>query len=133
MTILLWVCLFVFIIVCIVLTFLILIQADKGGGISGAIGGSIGGASQLLGTQDTANFLTKGTMIFGGTFFALCIAISLIISARHHSENKSILEARADKLQQTAPAAALGGKPSIGIEKPGVQSQPAATVTPVTA
>jgi preprotein translocase subunit SecG len=60
---------FLFIIVCIFLVFLILIQSDKGGGISGAIGGSLGGAGNLLGTQDTANILTRGTPFLVESFF----------------------------------------------------------------
>ena len=70
----------VFVLVCIVLVFLVLIQSDKGGGISAAIGGGLASASSLLGTQDTANILTRGTTIFAGAYMVLCILLSLVWS-----------------------------------------------------
>ncbi|MCL2182693.1 MAG: preprotein translocase subunit SecG [Chitinispirillia bacterium] len=64
-----------FILICLFLCLLILVQSDKGGGISGAIGG-LSGANNFLGTQDTANYLTKGTYIFGSAFLVLCILMT---------------------------------------------------------
>lgn len=98
---------FLFIIVCIFLVFLILIQSDKGGGISGAIGGSLGGASNLLGTQDTANILTKGTAIFGGVFLLLCVLMSLVLSQQNNSAKASILQEKMTKEKKYSPASAL--------------------------
>jgi preprotein translocase subunit SecG len=98
---------FFFIIVCIFLVFLILIQSDKGGGISGAIGGSLGGASNLLGTQDTANILTKGTAIFGGVFLLLCVLMSLVLNQQNNSVKASILQEKMTKEKKYAPARAL--------------------------
>lgn len=97
---------FLFIFVCIILCFLILIQSDKGGGISGAIGGGIAGASSVLGTQDTANILTKATSIFAGTFMALCIIFSLLLPALGTSTTKSALKKRAEQ-NQYSPASVL--------------------------
>ncbi len=65
-----------FLLVCVFLCLLILIQSDKGGGLSGAIGG-LSGANSFLGTQDTANVLTKGTYIFGAVFLVLCVLMTL--------------------------------------------------------
>lgn len=98
---------FLFIIVCIFLVFLILIQSDKGGGISGAIGGSLGGASNLLGTQDTANILTKGTAIFGGVFLLLCVLMSLVLSQQNNTAKASILQEKMTKEKKYSPASAL--------------------------
>ncbi|MBN1307086.1 MAG: preprotein translocase subunit SecG [Chitinispirillaceae bacterium] len=99
-----------FVIVCIFLCLLILIQSDKGGGISGAIGGGLGGASSLLGTQDTANILTRGTTIFAAAFFLLCIAMSFVVRNRNVSVNKSLLKERAEKQQNFSPSSVLGDK-----------------------
>lgn len=101
---------FLFVIVCIFLVFLILIQSDKGGGISGAIGGSLGGASNLLGTQDTANILTKGTAIFGGTFLVLCVLMSFVMSQNKNTSNASILHEKASKEKKYSPASALSNE-----------------------
>lgn len=106
MGILLGILLFIFIVVCILLTFMVLIQSDKGGGISGAIGGGLGGANSLLGTQDTANILTRGTAIFGGAFLVLCIILSVVVS-RVNEGSQSQLKTRAKKQQETASPASI--------------------------
>jgi preprotein translocase subunit SecG len=110
MMILFWLLMVVFILVCLLLGFFILIQSDKGGGISGAIGGGLGGASSLLGTQDTANFLTRATVGLAGGFLVLCIVMSVIISHQTFTVDKSILQKRAEKQQDYAPASILGGQ-----------------------
>lgn len=101
---------FIFVIVCIALCLLILIQSDKGGGIAGGIGGGLGGASTLLGTQDTANILTRGTTIFGALFFLLCIAMSFVMSRQSVTVNKSLLQERAEKQQNFSPSSVLGNQ-----------------------
>ncbi len=106
MGILLGILLFVFILVCILLTFMILIQSDKGGGISGAIGGGLGGANSLLGTQDTANILTRGTAIFGGAFLVLCIILSVVVS-KVNEGSQSQLKTRAMKQQESVSPASI--------------------------
>ncbi len=100
----------IFVIVCVFLCLLILIQSDKGGGISGAIGGGLGGTNSLLGTQDTANILTRGTAIFGAAFMVLCIAMSFVVGKQNVAGQKSILQERAQKQQSYSPSSVLEGK-----------------------
>ena len=116
----------VFIIICILLCLLILIQSDKGGGISGAIGGGLGGASSLLGTQDTANILTRGTTIFTVAFFVLCIAMSFVIRTQSVTVNKSMLQERAEKQANFSPSSVLGNK-ELPIKEGAAQPAPAGT------
>jgi preprotein translocase subunit SecG len=101
--------LFLFILVCIFLCLLILIQSDKGGGISGAIGG-LSGASSFLGTQGTADALTKGTYIFGSVFLILCVLMTLFAPGGHVAKSG---------LQQRAEAQAITSRPasSFGIDE----------------
>jgi len=96
-----------FLLVCVFICLLILIQSDKGGGISGAIGG-LSGANNFLGTQDTANVLTKGTYIFGAVFLVLCVMMTLFEPGGGVA--KSGLQKRAEKAQAVTPvpASALG-------------------------
>lgn len=105
-----------FVIVCIILCLLILIQSDKGGGISGAVGGGLGGANNLLGTQDTANILTRGTVIFGVAFLVLCILLSFTFNRSNAVGQKSILQERAEKQATYSPSSILdnGGLPLQG-------------------
>jgi len=107
MVFLFWLLLVAFVLVCIVINFLVLIQSDKGGGISGTIGGGLGGASSLLGTQDTANILTRGTVIFGSAFFLICIIMSLVMSKQNVSVEKTLLQKRAEKQQSFSPSSVL--------------------------
>jgi preprotein translocase subunit SecG len=107
MMILFWLLLVVFVIVCVLLCFLVLIQSDKGGGISGAIGGGLGGANSLLGTQDTANILTRGSVIFGVAFLLLCLGMAKIMTGQTIVVQKGVMEARAEKMASTSPAWAL--------------------------
>ncbi|MBN1602306.1 MAG: preprotein translocase subunit SecG [Chitinispirillaceae bacterium] len=105
-----------FVFVCIILCLLILIQSDKGGGISGAVGGGLGGANNLLGTQDTANILTRGTVIFGVAFLVLCILLSFTFNRSNAVGQKSILQERAEKQATYSPSSILdnGGLPLQG-------------------
>jgi preprotein translocase subunit SecG len=105
--------LFLFLAVCALLCFLVLIQSDKGGGISGALGG-LSGASSFLGTQDTANVLTKGTYIFGSAFLALCILMTFFIPGG--GVTRSGLEERARNLPAVTsmPVSAGGGLGFVG-------------------
>lgn len=98
-----------FVIVCILLCLVVLIQSDKGGGISGALGGGLSSASALLGTQDTANILTRATTILATAYMVLCIVISLFVagSVTRAGAGKSILKERAEKYE--APASILQG------------------------
>ncbi len=92
-----------FLIVCVFICLLILVQSDKGGGISGAIGG-LSGANNFLGTQDTANVLTKGTYIFGAVFLVLCVLMTLFEPGG--GTVKSGLQKRAEKVQTVTPVPA---------------------------
>ncbi|MBD3239254.1 MAG: preprotein translocase subunit SecG [Chitinivibrionales bacterium] len=98
-----------FVIVCILLCLVVLIQSDKGGGISGALGGGLSGASALLGTQDTANILTRATTILATAYMVLCIVISLFVAGTVGGgpAGKSMLKERAEKYE--APASILQG------------------------
>jgi len=109
-----------FLIVCVILVLLVLIQSDKGGGISGAIGGGLAGASTLLGTQDTANILTRGTTIFAAAYMVLCILLSLFLSRTAASGPKSALKKRAET-QAYSPSSVLpgGGLPFTGSAEQG--------------
>jgi preprotein translocase subunit SecG len=112
----------VFLLVCVFICLLILIQSDKGGGISGAIGG-LSGANNFLGTQDTANVLTKGTYIFGAVFLVLCVLMTLFAPGGSGIA-KSGLQKRAERVQtvtpepvpafgaEALPAAETGGTPA---------------------
>jgi preprotein translocase subunit SecG len=99
---------FLFVVVCLLLCVVVLIQSDKGGGISGAFGGGLANASALLGTQDTANILTRGTTLFATLYLVLCVVISLFVSRTAGTGgSESVMKKRAE--QQATPSSILQG------------------------
>jgi preprotein translocase subunit SecG len=105
--------LFILVVVCIFLCLLILIQSDKGGGISGAIGGGFASASNLLGSQDTANILTRATTIFASVFLGLCLIMSVFLSHPSGKQMKSALKERAEKQGSYSPSSVLQGEQQL--------------------
>ena len=99
----------IYVLVCLFLVLLVIIQSDKGGGLSGAIGGGLAGANAFLGTQDTANILTRLTTGFAIGYMCLCIALSLFLSRSTMQAQKSELRKRAEQQEKFSPASALGG------------------------
>ncbi len=109
----------IFVIVCIFLCLLILIQSDKGGGISGALGGGFSSATNLLGSQDTANILTRATAISAGIFLGLCLLLSVFLSHPTGAQVKSALKERAEKQGSFSPSSVLQGQQGLPIGNPG--------------
>jgi len=97
----------IFLLVCVFLCLLVLIQSDKGGGLSGTLGG-LSGASNFLGTQDTANVLTKGTYIFGGVFLLLCVLMTFFAPGGQNAMHKSGMQKRAERAGIVVPATTPG-------------------------
>jgi preprotein translocase subunit SecG len=105
---------FIWVVICVLLILVILIQSDKGGGLSGAFGGGMSSAQALLGTQDTKNILTRATTILASLFMGICIILSLILANFVNKvDAKSALRMRAEKQDTYSPASILqpGGLP----------------------
>ncbi|MCB0261192.1 MAG: preprotein translocase subunit SecG [Calditrichaeota bacterium] len=66
-----------FVIVCVLMVIVILLQASKGGGLVGSIGG-VGGSGGILGARGAANLLQKMTIGLGIAYGVLCFLISLV-------------------------------------------------------
>jgi len=58
---------------CVVLGFFILIQAPKGGGLTGAFGSM---SSQVMGVKQSSDVMEKGTWTTVGIIAALCIILT---------------------------------------------------------
>ena len=68
--------LIIFVPVCILLILMVLLQAGKGGGLSGAFGG-MGTAQPFLGARGTVDFLSKLTIYLAIGFMALSLVLSV--------------------------------------------------------
>ena len=83
--------------IAIIMTFLILLQSGKGGGLAGIAAG--GATTQILGARQAPDILEKGTWILATAFIVLCILTNFVIDKG--STQRSIIQ------QQTQTAAPL--------------------------
>ncbi|MBN1967984.1 MAG: preprotein translocase subunit SecG [Candidatus Delongbacteria bacterium] len=69
---------FLLIVNAVMVVLAILMQSDKGGGLSGSAFGGGESLSSTFGSRESANFLNKATIFLVVSFFVLSIAISLM-------------------------------------------------------
>lgn len=93
--------LIVHVIVSVLLMLAILMQASKGGGLSGTFGG-VGGSS-LFGGRGAATFLSKVTTGLAVAFMVISVLIGLVSAPR--GEATSIIRQEANR--RTSPSAEL--------------------------
>jgi len=91
--------LLIFIVVCVALTMVILLQSSKGGGLAGAFGGA-GDMGAVFGGRGAASFLSKMTTILAIAFLSLSLLLSLI--NRGGSGSQGLIEQQ--QQQQAAPS-----------------------------
>jgi len=87
-----------YVITCVFLIVIILLQPAEGGGLSEAFGG--GQVQTILGTK-TTSFLVKTTAVLAAIFLSIC----LILAAVSGRKEKSLLEKQMPaETKQTSPA-----------------------------
>ena len=77
----------VFVIVCLLMSLLILMQRPKQEGLGAAFGGGV--TDQVFGAR-TTNVLQRGTVYLGSMFFILALTLAILIGQQ--SKQKSLLE-----------------------------------------
>jgi preprotein translocase subunit SecG len=75
-----------FVLVCLVLMVVVLLQSSKGGGLAGAFGGA-GSDTSVLGGRGAATFLSKVTVYLAVSF--MCLALLLAILSSRARDNQS--------------------------------------------
>lgn len=81
---------------CVVLTFFILVQKPKGGGLTGGFGTL---SNQVMGVKQSSDVMEKGTWTTMGIIAGLCLLSVMFLSKPASVEQPS------GKAQPTAPAA----------------------------
>lgn len=84
------------IIVCILLMAVVLMQASKGGGLSGLVGGS--GVSTMFGARRTSDFLSKSTIVLAVIFILASLLLNIYIS-KSGSSVESIIQRNSQNQQ----------------------------------
>jgi preprotein translocase subunit SecG len=81
----------IYVLICFLLVVVVLMQAGKGGGISGAFG--LGGASQtIFGASGAGNALTRATSILGAAFMLLSLLLALLSGSQPVAQRRSVLQ-----------------------------------------
>jgi preprotein translocase subunit SecG len=90
----------IFVIVCLLMTLLILMQRPKQEGLGAAFGGGV--TDQVFGAR-TTNVLQRGTVYLGSLFFILSLTLAVLIG--HKNKQKSILQPKttAAKVEAVKP------------------------------
>jgi len=89
---------FIHVLTSILLVTVILLQASKGGGLSGAFGGQT--PTMLFGPRNTASALATITKYLAGAFLVISLVISLMTGGGR-------MESVTQKVLQTSPAGSL--------------------------
>lgn len=77
----------VFVIVCLLMTLIILMQRPKQEGLGAAFGGGV--TDQVFGAR-TTNVLQKGTVYLGSMFFVIALALAILIG--HQSDQAKVVK-----------------------------------------
>lgn len=111
------------VIIAALLIVIVLLQAGKGEGLSGAIGGGVGNMGQMFGTRRTADFLSKSTWWLGGSMLVLAILINLFfLPTSVDQQRESIIQSTQQRAVPTSPALPPAAAPTEQI--PTQQQQP---------
>ena len=121
---LLYILLVAVILVAVAMGFVILLQRSEGG----ALGMSGGGPGNFMSARGTGDLLTRSTEILAGTFFVLCLVMTLI--GGHERAKSSIVNSQAiGSISPTAPAPQRQQLPQQPVGAP-LPTMPAPSLTP---
>ena len=108
--------LIIHLLLCIGLVLTVLLQAGKGGGLSGAFGGA--GAQTILGQRGTATFLSKLTRWLAISYMALSMALAFLYSSSKHVAPQPTQTEEGEEPVEGKPIATEEGAPDAGQPTP---------------
>ena len=95
----------IFVIICLLMTLLILMQRPKQEGLGAAFGGGV--TDQVFGAR-TTNVLQRGTVYLGSLFFVLSLTLAVLIGQKNKKTSMVVPKVEAQEVtkEQPTPAAA---------------------------
>jgi preprotein translocase subunit SecG len=114
----------IFVIVCLLMTLVILMQRPKQEGLGAAFGGGV--TDQVFGAR-TTNVLQRGTVYLGSLFFILSLTLAVLIGQKNKTISTVTKEDAAAKVEAAAPVKA----PEVVVPKSLQEELPTDLTTPV--
>lgn len=116
----------IFVIVCLLMTLVILMQRPKQEGLGAAFGGGV--TDQVFGAR-TTNVLQRGTVYFGSLFFILSLLLAVLIGQKNRITSTVTAADTAPKVEEAKPAVEVAPK-SLSEELPPADPTPIETPVP---
>lgn len=91
----------IFVLACVAMILVILLQAGKGQGLAGAFGGATSGA--VFGGRGAATFLSRSTTILAIAYMVLCLLIGILYKSENEDTRQSLIQQQAAQ-ESTLPA-----------------------------
>ena len=113
----------IFVIVCLLMTLVILMQRPKQEGLGAAFGGGV--TDQVFGAR-TTNVLQRGTVYLGSLFFILSLALAVLIGQKNKTTS---IVTKSDTAAKVEAAAAVKA-PEVVVPKSLQEELPADLTTP---
>lgn len=110
----------IFVIVCLLMTLLILMQRPKQEGLGAAFGGGV--TDQVFGAR-TTNVLQRGTVYLGSLFFLLSLTLAVLIG---HKNQKTTLVAPKVEVKKAVEEKSTQGQAQPATTTPATPATPAA-------
>jgi preprotein translocase subunit SecG len=123
----------IFVIVCLLMTLVILMQRPKQEGLGAAFGGGV--TDQVFGAR-TTNVLQRGTVYLGSLFFILSLALAVLIGQKNKTASVVTEADKAPKVEEVKPAAEVAPKSlseELPVEVTPASEAPAPTEVPADA
>ena len=130
MTLLINLCLALFVLVSLLMVLVILMQRPKSEGLGAAFGGAV--TENIFGAQ-TTNVLVKFTTWLAGIFFALTLGLSILYAHRSMADSafrRELMKTQAAPQTSPAPTTAKPSPVSSPAPDSGAGVLPAGSVTP---
>lgn len=93
----------IFVIICILMTLMILMQRPKQEGLGAAFGGGM--TDQMFGAR-TTNVLQRGTVWFASLFFVLALTLAVLIGMKNSRTESLVVAEEPEEAETTTPPSA---------------------------
>jgi len=121
----------IYVLVCVGLIGMILIQQGKGADAGANFGGGSSGASDsLFGSQGSGNFLSKTTAILATTFFCIALFLSYSSGQKISSKKASLELPMVEKKAEQADIPSIPTPDELSIQSEKADTAKASTETP---